>query len=164
MQVRRSIFGTFGVIAVTLTAVFATAPAQATSLPDHGETSVVLHAPPAPKGARTSLFATAAASPTISPSTSTQHVASDGVVTCHNGTLCMVVWDPTTADYKVFFLYDCHKYSLSHWSGWGRFGDFQTGGVRSYFYGSNDQVLTSFTPSGDNVQYDWTPVWSVRNC
>ncbi|MER7706611.1 hypothetical protein ABTX81_27410 [Kitasatospora sp. NPDC097605] len=109
--------------------------------------------------------AQAAVSPTVSPAARFGHVPPDSDYQCAPGNLCALVWDPTTADYKIFYLYDCARYSLSGWNGQGFYADNQTGGVRSYFYGANGGVLKSFTPDGGaNHTQDWTPVWSIRNC
>lgn len=162
MQVRRSTFGPLSIIAMTVAAVFATAPAQAAGPAPHATGGVVMHLPAAPKDAKTSASAAADVSPTISPSVQTVHIGAQSYY-CLSGNLCLTVWDPSTSDYKVFILHDCRKYSLSHWSGQGWFDDNQTGGVTSYFYGSSGQTLKSFN-SGFWVDQDWSPVWSVRNC
>jgi hypothetical protein len=102
--------------------------------------------------------------PSVSPSVRTIHVATGEPYTCDTGNLCLEVWDPTTSNWKVFYLYNCRKYSLSYFNGWGDFTDYQTGGVRSYFYGQSGNELRSFTPPQLEVPQDWGPVWSVRNC
>ncbi|MFF9396201.1 hypothetical protein [Streptomyces griseoluteus] len=145
------------------TASAGTAVAQAAGSSDHTTGGVVLHYPAAPEGARATATLVTAVSPTISPAVRTEHGAPGASYTCASGNLCLVVWDPTTSDYKRFSLYTCQKYALSNWNGWGNYYDAQTGGVTSYFYDSSGHVLKSFT-SGHNVDQDWTPVWSVRNC
>ncbi|OKH99024.1 hypothetical protein A6A06_25845 [Streptomyces sp. CB02923] len=64
----------------------------------------------------------------------------------------------------MFNLYQCNKYGLSYWHGGGFHVDSQTGGVRSYFYGKNGNVLNFFTPDAAKRDDNRDPVWSIRNC
>ncbi|GHH50657.1 hypothetical protein GCM10018775_48140 [Streptomyces umbrinus] len=75
-----------------------------------------------------------------------------------------MVWDPTTGNWEVFFLYSCNRYYTAYWDGAGSYYDAQTGGVTSYIYGQSGNVLHSFRPDSVQHAYNWTPVWSIRNC
>ena len=166
MRDKRSICGVISATILILAAIFVGGSAQAaTSSADHGKAGHVLIAPSAPQGAAAmSAKSAAASSPRTSPSVRTQHVQPGQTYDCASGNLCAVVWDPTTYNYKVYFLYTCSRYSLSYWNGTGNYYDAQTGGVTSYFYGQSGNVLKSFTPDFQNHDQDWTPVWSIRNC
>ncbi|MFJ9907395.1 hypothetical protein ACIRVK_31640 [Streptomyces sp. NPDC101152] len=149
MRAKRSLPGTIGVLACLLTALFATAPAQAATAPvpraaDHVQVAAAL-------------------SPTISPAADYIYRADDETFTCSPGNLCLEVWDPTVSKWKVYFLYTCARYSLSHWNGDGYYLNKQTGSVTSYLYDANGNVLRAFSPPQVGTQ-DWGPVWSVRNC
>ncbi|MFE5486424.1 hypothetical protein [Streptomyces sp. NPDC056527] len=37
-------------------------------------------------------------------------------------------------------------------------------GAAAFFYGQNGQVLDFVLPENTPFIYDWTPVWSIRNC
>ncbi|MER6221938.1 hypothetical protein ACWCYL_15615 [Streptomyces sp. 900105755] len=149
MRAKRSLLGIIGVLACTLTAVFATGPAQAATA----------------SGPRTSNHAQAAAavSPTISPSTTVSYRTDDQTFTCGPGNLCLEVWDPTVSKWKIFYLYNCNRYYLSNWYGNGYYLNKQTGSVTSYLYDANGNVLRAFSPPQVGDQ-NWDPVWSVRNC
>ncbi|MET8701190.1 hypothetical protein ACFVUH_32330 [Kitasatospora sp. NPDC058032] len=135
---KRSALGAAGALTALLTAFAGTAPAQA---------------------------APAAVSPTVSPTAPSGHVPANSDYQCAPGNLCTLVWDPTTGDYKIFYLYTCARYSLSGWSGHGFYADNQTSGTRSSFYDANGRALKSFTADGGaNHTQDWTPVRSIRNC
>ncbi|AYC35912.1 hypothetical protein DWG14_00120 [Streptomyces griseorubiginosus] len=163
MRNMRSIIGFFGVLAVALAALFVAGPAQAAPQQGAAKDGHVLVLPAAPAGVTPR--SAAANSPTTSPAAGrVVHVASGSTVNCTSGSLCTAVWDPTTGDWKVFFLYNCARYSLSYWNGGGYYVDSQTGGVTSYFYGQSGNVLKRFTPDNTVYSYDWTPVWSIRNC
>src|SRR5512139_1060004 len=97
--------------------VWGTTSAQAAPAPSHASSAQVLRAPAAPPAAarQTVGLAPAVSAPTISPSVSTIHIAPGASYTCYSGDLCTVVWDPSTSNYKVFFLYTCTKYTLSNW-------------------------------------------------
>ncbi|MFD3582006.1 hypothetical protein [Streptomyces sp. NPDC058683] len=159
MRDTRSIIGLLGALVVALAALFVAGPAQAA---DASGTSRSITAPAAPAGASAKIAA--ANAPTTSPAVSTTHVAPGGTAPCASGNLCAVVWDPTTSDYKVFYFYTCNRYSLSYWNGGGTYADHQTGGVTSYFYGQSGNVLATVTPDPATYSFDWTPVWSIRNC
>ncbi|MFE2108992.1 hypothetical protein ACFXAF_24445 [Kitasatospora sp. NPDC059463] len=164
-HLKRSALGVAGALTAVLTAFAGSAPAGAatTAAAPAGR---VLVAPPAPPlQARTEAAAIAAGSPTVSPAAPFGHIPANSDYNCDPGYLCALVWDPTAGDYKIFYLYDCARYSLNGWNGQGFYADNQTGGVRSYFYDANGGVLKSFTPDGGaNHTQDWTPVWSIRNC
>ncbi|WP_329281351.1 hypothetical protein [Streptomyces sp. NBC_01451] len=165
MPSNRSVLATIGALVCLLAAVFAAAPAQAAVSVGDGPGGRVVILPSAPSGASAVPARSAAVStPTSSPAVRTSHIQPGASYTCASGNLCAVVWDATTSDYKVFFFYSCNRYSLSGWDGTGTYYDAQTGGVTSYFYGQSGNVLKSFTPDSTNHTYNWTPVWSIRNC
>ncbi|MEU6140225.1 hypothetical protein ABZ848_07690 [Streptomyces sp. NPDC047081] len=162
MRDKRSVLGLLAAFAVALAALFVAGPAQAAAPAAHGKAGHVLTAPAAPKDARA--MSALAVSPGISPSTSTTHVAPGATYTCNVGNFCAGVWDPTTSNWKVFFLYNCARYSLSNWNGTGFYWDNQTGNPTTYFYNQGGGVIATVTPGAGQVSYDWTPVWSIRNC
>ena len=164
--VKPSILGMAGVLACLLMAVFTMGSAQAAVPANHGAADHVLTAPAAPwSSASASALVAAATSPTVSPSASYIHVAPGGSFTCASGDLCTAVWDAATSNWKIFFLYQCNKYSLSSWNGTGYFWDHQTGGVPSHFYNQDGSIARSFTPDGGVTHsQDWGPIWSIRNC
>ncbi|MFG2988645.1 hypothetical protein ACGFZK_04945 [Streptomyces sp. NPDC048257] len=157
MRFNRSILGMAGVTAMLLTTALTAGSAQAAA-----DTRAQV-APAAPAAARSASLA-AAASPGISPAVSTGHVAPGGSYTCSSGNLCTLVWDPTTSDWKVFYLYNCNRYSVYNWNGNGAYWDNQTGNPTSYLYNQGGGVLKSFQPGGGQLGQDWTPVYSIRNC
>ncbi|MFD6970052.1 hypothetical protein [Streptomyces sp. NPDC059949] len=163
MHVKRSILGMFGATAMLLTAAYTTGSAQAATPADQGAGARALVAPAAPAEARPASLA-AAASPGISPAVTTSHVAPGGSYTCSSGNLCTLVWDPTTSDWKVFYLYNCNRYSVSNWNGNGAYWNNQTGNPTSYFYNQGGGVVKSIQPGGGQLGQDWSPIWSVRNC
>ncbi|MGW7519970.1 hypothetical protein ACWGJ2_30770 [Streptomyces sp. NPDC054796] len=162
MRIKRSVIGVLAVLAWMLAAALAAGPAQAATSSEHADGGTVLTLPPAPDDA--SAARSAAVSPTITPEVRTEHGQPGNDYVCPAGNLCTVVWDPTTSDYKVFFLYTCQKYALSDWEGTGNYWNGQTGNVTSYFYGQSGNVLKSFQPDAANHAQDWSPVWSIRNC
>ncbi|MEV0241669.1 hypothetical protein AB0I06_17300 [Streptomyces sp. NPDC050674] len=162
MRFTRPLFSVVAVLTWALMATFLAGPAQAAAPADRHGGDRVLVAPPAPQGAAARPVP-AAVSPTISPSTRWIHRAENETFDCNAGNLCLEVWDPTVAKWKVFFLYTCNRYSLSNWLGTGYYLNKQTGSVTSYFYNAQGQVLRAFTPPQVGTQ-DWDPVWSVRNC
>lgn len=99
--------------------------------------------------------------PTISPSVEVTHEKTSYI--CYSGELCDVVYDPAAGEWDVFRMVKCTTYSLSDWLGDGTYYDNQTGGVRSYFYGSSGNVIKSFV-SGHNVTQNWTPVYKIKDC
>lgn len=148
-----------GVALATAASVAGSAPASAApqQAPDQAGAAVVR------LPAHSDVAAPATAHhPTISPSVTVTHGKS-GTYTCYKGTLCTTVWDPVLNEWAIFHLYNCRTYSLSNWLGTGNYYDNQTGGVRSYFYGSSGNVLKSFT-SGYNVSQNWDPVYKIKNC
>lgn len=162
MRAKRSLLSIIAVVAWALPAAFSTGSAQAATTPATHAGDRVQVAPPAPHGAA-SRSAPAAVSPTISPAANWIHRAEGELFDCTAGNLCVEVWDPTVSKWKIFFLYNCNRYSLSHWLGDGYYLNKQTGSVTSYFYGAQGQVLRAFSPPQVGTQ-DWNPVWSIRNC
>ncbi|MDX2563015.1 hypothetical protein PV371_25620 [Streptomyces sp. TX20-6-3] len=160
----RSTLGVAGAFLWVLVSAFAAGPAQAAAADGPrgggGHTMVM---PPAPRGEGPTTRAVAAVSPTVSPWADYVHTTSGSPVTCASGNLCTGVWDPVVGKYKVFFLYRCQQYSLSHWNGVGQVVNNQVGAA-AFFYGQNGQVLDVVLPEPTPFTYDWTPVWSIRNC
>ncbi|MER7212159.1 hypothetical protein ABT340_34315 [Streptosporangium sp. NPDC000239] len=102
--------------------------------------------------------------PTVSPSAGYAEYDPGTTITCPSGNLCPEAWNPVTNKWRQFRLYTCARYSLSYWKGEGFYTNNQTGGVTSYFYGQAGEVLHSFTPDSGVHDYNWEPVWSIRNC
>lgn len=136
---RRSVLGIIGTLAFLLSAVFATtAPAQAAS---------------------------AAEPPTVWPKPDRiEHVATAAAITCASGNLCVATYDATRGDYVVYYLYYCATYALTDFVGTGSYRNSQTGGATATFYGQSGNALTSVGPGGSSNSYNWSPVWSIRNC
>ncbi|MGC9541785.1 hypothetical protein [Streptomyces sp. UG1] len=107
----------------------------------------------------------AAKSPTVSPSAPYTYVKKGNSTNCGSGNLCLAVNDPTRPDtWKVFKLYTCRTYSLSYWNGTGYYYNNQTGSrATATFYGSSGNVLKN-VPINASGQYNWSPVWKIRNC
>ncbi|WP_416981299.1 hypothetical protein [Streptomyces sp. T028] len=164
-RAQRSVLGVLGALILALAAVFAAGPAQA-SAPSAGAASGHRQiAPPAPQGAQAADASIAAVSPGISPAVRTEHVASGGSFSCGDGNFCTAVWDPTTGDWKIFFLYECLRYSVSNWLGEGAYYNQQTGNPTATFYGQSGNVLHTSQPDGGiGWDYNWDAVWSIRNC
>lgn len=102
-------------------------------------------------------------SPYISPAARQIRHSSSTNVPCTSGNFCASVWDPTTGDWKIFDLFDCHTYALSYWQGPGQYNNAQVGGVRVEFQDQNHNILRSFTATGTGTQ-NWDPVWFIKNC
>ena len=127
-------------------------------------TSQDLSAPPTPEPR-----APSGSSPTISPANSApgadfELVPPGGTYSCASGTLCTGVWDPSVGEWKVFKLFFCNTYALSHWIGPGFYLDNQTGNPTSTFLDQSGHVLRSFRPGGGQVNVNWDPVWFIKNC
>ncbi|MCX4238969.1 hypothetical protein [Streptomyces ortus] len=163
-RAQRSVLGVLGALLLALAAVFAAGPAQAASPSPGAAADQRFIAPPAPSDAqaRASL---AAASPGISPAVNTQHVPSGGSFSCGDGNFCAAVWDPTTSDWKIFFLFACQRYSVSNWLGDGAYYNQQTGNATASIYGQSGNVLVS-APADGGISHgiNWDAVWSIRNC
>jgi hypothetical protein len=164
VSVKRSILGMVGVFAGLLTAALLAVPAHASAAASQPAGSGVATTPAAPGGVRSA--AIAAVPPTISPPASFIHVPPLTQYNCPSGNLCTSVWDPTSNDFRVFFLFVCHKYALANWLGTnGTYFDAQTGNVLSTFYRQDGvTAIKSFRPDFTNHNQDWTPVWFIRNC
>ncbi|MEU9861053.1 hypothetical protein AB0D99_09260 [Streptomyces sp. NPDC047971] len=161
---RRSALGVAGAFLWVLVSAFAAGPAHAASDAPRGGGGYTMIMPPAPQSAGPASARTVAAvSPTVSPWADYVHTSSGNPVQCASGNLCTGVWDPVVGKYKVFFLYRCHQYSLSYWNGVGQVVNNQVGAA-AFFYGQNGQVLDVVLPEPTPFTYDWTPVWSIRNC
>ncbi|QPP06437.1 hypothetical protein G4Z16_08540 [Streptomyces bathyalis] len=178
MRKRRSIHAVIG-LACLLSAVFATtAPAQAASSEnahkkDAGQVLTVPASPPAAasvpqgSGGESALPAGSvlAEPPTTWPKANKiVHVPLGGSLTCDSGNLCVAAYDPTRGDVAVFFLYYCETYALSNFVGSGSYRNSQTGGAVAHFYGRTGNHLLAVGPGEGDSDYDWTPVWSIRNC
>lgn len=165
-NLKRSVIGISSILVGMLVAVFAGAPAQAATVANHTAAGNVLIAPAAPSNARQLVAIPNAVAPTISPSVNTSHVPPSTGYTCPYGDLCTVVWDPTAGSWKVFYLYNCARYTLYNWLGTGNYYDHQTPGTVSHYYGSSGNTLKTFTATSSptNVNQDWGPVYFIRNC
>lgn len=162
---RRPLLGGLGALTLALTAVFTTGPAQAAS-PDRDLNQVqgdqVLTTPAAPPSLGS---AAAAEPPTAWPKPDKiVHVSSPDSLNCTSGNLCVSVFDATRGDYVVFFLYYCDTYALSNFVGKGSYHNAQTGGAVAKFYGKTGNLITSVAPGGSGSNYNWSPVWSIKNC
>ncbi|MFJ6084277.1 hypothetical protein ACIQI8_23030 [Streptomyces sp. NPDC092369] len=163
---RRPLLGGLGALALALAAVFTTGPAQAAS-PDHDLSQLrqgdrIMTMPAAPP----SLASTAAEEPpTAWPKPDKiVHVPAAASLNCTSGNLCVSVFDHTTGDYVVFFLYYCDTYALSNFVGTGSYHNAQTGGAVARFYGKTGNLITSVRAGGSGNDYKWSPVWSIKNC
>ncbi|MEV1026472.1 hypothetical protein [Streptomyces sp. NPDC050264] len=156
---RRSLLGGLGALTLALAAVFTTGPAQAA--PTDRDLSHVLTMPaaaPAPGSA-------AAEPPTTWPKANKiVHVPIGGSLNCESGNLCVAAWDTTRSDYAVFSLYYCDTYTLSNFLGAGSYQNSQTGGATAYFYGQSGNLIKSVPTGVYGGNYNWNPVWSIKNC
>lgn len=156
MRVKRLTHGIAGILGCVLTAVFAAGPAQAMAAPQAPYSSH--KAPNSPSPSHRSAFAVP---PTVSPPADFIHHPPGTSFSCAPGNLCVEVWDPTVAQWKVFFLRDCRRYALSDWQGTGTL--FNNSASTAYFYGRNGSVL-AVAPGRVIRTQDWTPVGSIRPC
>lgn len=128
--------------------------------------------PPAPAEARTAGDFGAAAVPTISPTVAVTYANPGQQYTCEYGTLCAWAWDTSHGKWKIFHLYNCHKYALANWGSYGDTGfiNDQTTGTIARFYGQNGS--TEVEPASRAYEHrsedegfgGWDPVWFIRNC
>lgn len=162
MRAKHTLLGALGVLTFLLLTAFSGGAAQAGHPVTPEAPGERLTAPAAPDAAAPR--SAAQTSPGVSPSADYIRVAPGGGFTCPRGNLCTAAWDPTTAEWKIFFLYRCDRYHLSHWQGTGHYWNKQTGDPTSYFYDRNGAVITSFRPFDGRREADWDPVWSIRNC
>ncbi|MFF7543942.1 hypothetical protein ACFZCU_09925 [Streptomyces canus] len=166
-DIRRSLLAGLGALGLALTAVFTAGPAGAAAAGaapanrDFGQILTMPAAPPAsalPAGA-------AAEPPTAWPKPNKiLHVAARESITCESGNLCTATYDPTRGDYVVYYFYYCDTYTLSNWVGTGSYRNSQTGGVTARFYGKDGGTVTSVGPGGSSNSYNWSPIWSLKNC
>ncbi|MFD4860952.1 hypothetical protein [Streptomyces atratus] len=165
MRHKRSLIGAISALILVLTAGVTAGSAQAAAPLDQGGAGQVLRVPAAPAGAAVaSGQGLAATTPAVSPSATYRHMQPGSSFRCSSGALCTGVWDPTTSDWKVFFLTICARYSLSYWGGTGFYANNQTGSPTSTFYDSSGNAIKSFKPFSGLRYQDWNPVWSIRNC
>ncbi|MBZ3906608.1 MULTISPECIES: hypothetical protein [Streptomyces] len=134
---KRSLLGAAGTLTLALASVVTAGPAQA---------------------------ATSAASPTTSPAVRSELLAPGSGVVCSSGNFCASVWDPAANRFRVFYFYNCARYSLSNWNEWGEAKNSQTGSAVARTYGSSGNQLGAY--NADNAVYavNWAPVYSIRNC
>ncbi|MDH6221637.1 hypothetical protein [Streptomyces pseudovenezuelae] len=159
MRDKRSLPGLIGALVVVLAALFGAGPAQAADSPS----GHYLMLPTAPHSA--AARSAVAHSPGISPAANkVVHVAVGDGVACDSGNFCTAVWDPTTNDWKVFFLFQCALYSLSYWNGDGYYANSQTGGAVAIVYGQSGNELVRAPVEPVTYLYNWDPAWSIRNC
>lgn len=106
--------------------------------------------------------------PGISPAAERVRYVDGSTYDCPYGRLCARVWDPTVGRYKVFDLYVCRTYSLSYWSGGGDGGGFynnQTTGTVAKFYNQSGGVVLNSTAYGvAPSDWNWDPIWKIKNC
>ncbi|SCK34899.1 hypothetical protein [Streptomyces sp. WMMB 322] len=168
MRKRRSVLAVLGTLACLLAVVFATtAPAQAASSAGEQKKPAgqILTMPEVPGSAAPSVRSALAEPPTTWPKArKIVHVPAGGSLTCDSGNLCVAAYDSTRGDYAVFFLYYCDTYALSNFVGTGSYRNSQTGGAVAHFYGKSGNHLLAVAPGEGSTSYDWTPVWSIRNC
>ncbi|GAA4692869.1 hypothetical protein APR04_002167 [Promicromonospora umidemergens] len=127
--------------------------------------------PPAPAEARSGGDFGAMAVPTISPTVAVSYANPGGEYTCEYATLCAWAWDTSHDKWKIFHLYNCHKYALSNWIGNGGFNNNQTRGTVARFYGQNGSTQVAPASTAYEIRSvnrgdfgGWSPVWFVRNC
>ncbi|QFQ98889.1 hypothetical protein F9278_25105 [Streptomyces phaeolivaceus] len=134
---KRSLLGAAGTLALVLSSVLTSGPAQAAS---------------------------SAASPTTSPAVRSELLSPGSGIVCGSGNFCASVWDPAANRFRVFYFYNCARYSLSNWNEWGEAKNSQTGSAVARIHGSSGNQLASY--NADNAVYavNWAPVYSLRNC
>jgi len=142
---------------------------RVTDVSTQGRTFVL---PPAPAETRAGGDFGAMAVPTISPTVAVTYANPGGQYRCEYGTLCAWAWDTSQGKWKIFHLYNCHKYALANWGSYGDTGfiNNQTTGTIARFYGQNGS--TQVEPSSRAYEHrsedegfgGWNPVWFIRNC
>ena len=107
--------------------------------------------------------AAVANAPTVSPSAPYEYSETAADVYCGTGNFCVSTWDKTKKKYKTFKLEKCATYSLSYFEGKGVYHNHQTGNrATASFYDQNGKTIKTVpTNKGD---YNFTPVWKIRNC
>lgn len=140
MRPKRSLLGAVGTVTLMLASVLASGTAQAAS------------------------SATSAASPTTSPAVRSELLSAGSGIVCSSGNFCASVWDPAAGRFRVFYFYDCARYSLSNWNDWGEAQNSQTGGAVARIYGSSGNQLASYPADNGVYGVNWGPVYSIRNC
>lgn len=160
---RRSLLAGLGALGLALAAV-GTAVGPAGAAPDNRDFRQVLTMPAAPPASALPAGA-AAEPPTAWPKPNKiLHVAARESITCESGNLCTATYDATRGDYVVYYFYYCGTYTLSNWVGTGSYRNSQTGGVTARFYGKDGGTVTSVGPGGSSNSYNWSPIWSLKNC
>ncbi|MFI8069494.1 hypothetical protein ACIF85_12020 [Streptomyces sp. NPDC086033] len=166
-DIRRSLLAGLGALGLALTAVFTAGPAGAApagAVPENRDFGQILTMPAAPPASALPAGA-AAEPPTAWPKPNKiLHVAARESITCESGNLCTATYDPTRGDYVVYYFYYCDTYTLSNWIGTGSYRNSQTGGVTAHFYGQGGGTVTSVGPGGSSNSYNWSPIWSLKNC
>ncbi|WP_433919159.1 hypothetical protein OIE50_26445 [Streptomyces canus] len=166
-DIRRSLLAGLGALGLALTAVFTAGPAGAApagAAPANRDFGQVLTMPAAPPASALPAGAVAEP-PTAWPKPNKiLHVAARESITCESGNLCTATYDPTRGDYVVYYFYYCDTYTLSNWVGTGSYRNSQTGGVTAHFYGKDGGTVTSVGPGGSSNSYNWSPIWSLKNC
>jgi hypothetical protein len=140
MRTKRSFLGTVGTVTLVLASALTSGTAQAAS------------------------SATSAASPTTSPAVRSELLPAGSGIVCSSGNFCASVWDPNAGRFRVFYFYNCARYSLSNWGEWGEAKNSQTGGAVARVYGSSGNELASYPADGGVYAVNWGPVYSIRNC
>ncbi|MDX3643175.1 hypothetical protein [Streptomyces sp. MB09-02B] len=140
MRTKRSFLGAVGTLTLVLASALTSGTAQAAS------------------------SATSAASPTTSPAVRSELLAPGSGIVCSSGNFCASVWDPNANRFRVFYFYNCGRYSLSNWGGWSEAQNSQTGSAVARIYGASGNELASYPANNGVYAVDWTPVYSIRNC
>ncbi|GGY82043.1 hypothetical protein [Streptomyces omiyaensis] len=105
------------------------------------------------------------AGPSSSPAPARTELLPPGAgVNCTTGHFCASVWDPGANRFRVFYFYNCTRYYLSNWNGWGEAKNSQTGNATATLYGSGGNVLRTVPADNGVYAVDWAPVYSLRNC
>jgi hypothetical protein len=165
MRDKRSTLGIIGALACLSSAMFATNATAQTAAPPHERAAGQVLTMPATGPSALPAKSAAAEPPTAWPKPADiQHVSTPGGFSCAGGNLCTSVYDPTKGDYVVYSFYYCDTYTLSNWSGTGGYRNAQTGGATAHFYGKTGNELKSVPVGGSSSSYNWSPVYSIRNC
>ncbi|MFG2985655.1 hypothetical protein ACGFYQ_31105 [Streptomyces sp. NPDC048258] len=157
----RSLLGTAATAVLLVAGLTTTAgAAQAPAASGSGRT-MNMPAAPVDTGPR----AVAAASPSVSPYAPSKHYPGGTTgVPCPTGSFCTAVWDYSSGDWEVFTFDPCARYSVSNWDGVGYYANNQTGDrATATLYGQAGNKLKD-VQVGVGGSYDWSPVWSIRNC
>jgi Peptidase inhibitor family I36 len=85
--------------------------------------------------------------------------ASEG---CPAGNFCIYTGPNWSG--RVFRLYHCREYALTHWGGYGSVYNNNTGGAHGVILDQYHGVIDDTTPGYEHPAYDFEPVWYIRAC